>query len=271
MSATELLQSAVCNQPAVPFQSSPDDLFRVLKTILKERKITYQELAKDLSFSVSTLKGIFHTKDISLHRLLEICQALQLPLEELVQMAARQKENEFIFTPEQDEFFAGHPGHYYFFREIFFEKKNLLQMEKEFGLKQKSIFRYLLDLEKIGILELDVFNKIKFHLSGRQKWDFRGKWMKKFLKKFLTDIVDLIHNNTSHYSSAYSSSVGFFTTSKENYERFKMEIQLVEKKYREIAHQDYMMNRNKDQVPVTWSFNIVEADLYRLNTHIPNL
>ena len=64
-----------------------NSLFYALKTVLKQKKITYQELACRLGISLSSVKSMFHIKNCSIERILEISDAIKFPFNELVCLA----------------------------------------------------------------------------------------------------------------------------------------------------------------------------------------
>lgn len=66
-------------------------IFQALKAHLKARRMTYQDLAKSLELSETTVKRMFVTCDCSLERLEQICHVLQVSLTEIVRSSPRQK------------------------------------------------------------------------------------------------------------------------------------------------------------------------------------
>ena len=178
------------------------------------------------------------------------------------------QEDEFELSYKQESFFANKPHFYYFFRELFFQRKTLDEIQKHFALTQKSIVNYLSGLEKIGLIEVHPYNRIKFLVSGKQKWNETGPWYKKHLKIYMEHILKQIQDNPG---KGYTSNIGFVTLSQDDFERFIAEIKAVEKKYRNIAHQDYLFDRHLHGVNVSWNFNIAQIDVFEKETLIKNI
>ena len=65
------------------------ELFELLKSVLKARRMTYAALAELLGLSEPTIKRIFAERDCKLSRMNEICAALGLTLDDLVAEANR--------------------------------------------------------------------------------------------------------------------------------------------------------------------------------------
>lgn len=244
------------------------EIVRTLKKVLKAKKLTYKALAAKLSFSEGTLKNIFHQNNTSLERLLEICEMAEIDFQDLVRMSTRSKEDEFSFTPEQEDFFAHHSNYYFFFREVFFQRRSLKQMEKDFNLDEKSILGYLFKLEKLGLCEVLPGNNIRWSVNGKLRWLKNGPWNQKHLKSYVEKIIELI---LSKRENCYNSQIGHFSISQKTYDDFKAELRRLEDKYKEIAFHDHMLNRTGNFIPVTYNFSVIDDDIFNLMTTIPNL
>jgi len=250
------------------FQSK--DLFEVLKKSLKAKKISYKQLATNVSFSEGTLKNIFHNQNCSLDRILEICNAINISFSDLVDMASKEKESEFSLSWEQEEYFALYPHFYYFFRAHFFEKLELSTIQQKYRLSDNSVTRYLLQLEKIGLLDLYPANKVKYKVRGRQHWIEGGPWMQAFFSVYSERITQIVLD-AEKKKDTYSSNIGFFRLSPRTYQQFKEEVARLEKKYKEIAFLNYLVEDDTNAIPVSWIFNVVPFDIYEIDTEIPNL
>jgi DNA-binding Xre family transcriptional regulator len=62
--------------------SATQALLRGIKSALRVRKLTYRQLAKDIGVSEATIKRDLSRGHFSLHRLDQICDALELSLTE---------------------------------------------------------------------------------------------------------------------------------------------------------------------------------------------
>ena len=59
-------------------------VMRAIKTILKVKKMTYRDLAEILEMSESGVKKILSAKDGSFGRVLQMCRALDVSLDDLI-------------------------------------------------------------------------------------------------------------------------------------------------------------------------------------------
>ncbi|MEI8348200.1 MAG: hypothetical protein WCG27_12085, partial [Pseudomonadota bacterium] len=209
-------------------------LFTTLKAQLKIKKITYIELAKQLSLSVPAIKHMFAVNNATLERLVEICQAADIHFPDLIAQSQFDDQTNFSFTVKQEEFFAKNPNYFYFFREILFEKKSLEELAKERKLSKKSLAKYLRKLETLDLIEWHANDRIKFKAYGKLKWIEDGPWMRGQLSRFNNQMIELLKENPQH-QDFYTSFVGHFKVPRHIFEMFKAEIQGLQEKYREIA------------------------------------
>ena len=68
-----------------------NSLLSTLKKALKSHGITYAELAPKLDLSEASVKRLFAEQTISLQRLEQICQLMELEISDLVQMMNEQQ------------------------------------------------------------------------------------------------------------------------------------------------------------------------------------
>ena len=93
-------------------------VMRAIKTILKVKKMTYRDLAEILEMSESGVKKILSAKDGSFGRVLQMCRALDVSLDDLIAEAADVGPHVVRFTPEQMAFFENNPSYFCFLNEL---------------------------------------------------------------------------------------------------------------------------------------------------------
>ena len=67
---------------------TPARIIISLKAVMKSRQITYRDLARRIRLSEASIKRIFSRGTLTLTRLDEICQALEVSLSEVVRLAS---------------------------------------------------------------------------------------------------------------------------------------------------------------------------------------
>ncbi len=130
----------------------------VLKGLLKKKGITYEELAQQMECSVPTVTRILGTEELSLNRLLELCEIVEIDLAELAVLTQENGEKEEKFTPEQEKFLAKNKNYLGYLLKLF-SGETPKQIAEKNSLTQRSTDKYLIQLEKQELI----------HVTGKQK------------------------------------------------------------------------------------------------------
>lgn len=136
------------------------EIKRSLKQLLKNRKLKYSDLALHLGCSIPTIKRMLSSEEISLSRLLQICDFLDVNLTDLESMAKSGKQEVYKFTEKQEIFLVGHKNYFAFLVEIY-NGSSPEQIAKKYQLTDRSLQKYLLGLEKYDLIKVSGKNKIR--------------------------------------------------------------------------------------------------------------
>src|SRR4051794_13722501 len=85
-------------------------IFEALKRTLRAKGITYRELARRMEISEPTVKRIFHDRNCKLDRLLEICEAAGVELENVMGSLNRGPGPASHIGPDVEQRLADHPS-----------------------------------------------------------------------------------------------------------------------------------------------------------------
>lgn len=242
-------------------------LLDAVKHVLKEKKVTYRELARRSSIPESTLKKLFTGRDCSVRNLLSICTALEISLNDLAQLAKTTSNLEYEFTPEQVDWFNVHPEYYAFLIQIYIYKKSLEQVQREYDLSAISVSRYLSKLEKLGFLERLPEGRVKFLFSGsfhlRPHWPFA----KRLLETQAQKLKDFVFDETN--KDMYAET-GFAGMRKETRDAFVKDIQALHLKYLERVLLDAKLFPREIE-RVSYFFAVAPLDSLLASVAVPNL
>ena len=187
--------------------STTADLVTALKKELKSAQMTYADLAQQLGMAESSVKRMLAKGDMPLSRIDAICRALALDFADL---ARRVADNQPLFqelTHEQE-------------KAVVADKKLLLmaicvlsqwtleQVTAAYRLTEAECIRYLVQLDRIGIIELRPLNRYRLKLAKTFRWRPHGPVMNYFREHALLDYfaggfdgpgegVLLVHGNIS--------------------------------------------------------------------------
>ena len=166
--------------------STTADLIVALKKELKAAGMTYAELARELGMAESSVKRMLAKGDMPLTRVDAICRALRMDFAELAQRVADAQPLLKELTLEQE-------------RAVVADDKLLLvainvlsqwtaeQMGAAYRLSEAEIVKYLVQLDRIGIIELKPGNRYRLKLAKTFRWRPHGPVMQYFRENALLD------------------------------------------------------------------------------------
>ncbi|MGZ5180524.1 MAG: helix-turn-helix domain-containing protein [Ramlibacter sp.] len=166
--------------------STTADLVLSLKKELKAAGLTYADLAGRLGMAESSVKRMLARGDMPLSRVDAICRALQLDFAELARRVADAQPLMTELTQEQE-------------RAVVADKKLLLvaisvlslwtleQITGTYRLSEPECIRYLVQLDRIGIIELRPLNRYRLKLAKTFRWRPHGPVMNYFRDHVVLD------------------------------------------------------------------------------------
>ena len=156
--------------------STTADLVTALKKELKSAQMTYADLALALGMAESSIKRMLARGDMPLSRIDAICRALKLDFADLARRVADAQPMLAQLTQDQE-------------RAVVADKKLLLvaicvlsqwtleQITTSYRLTQAEGIKYLLQLDRIGIIELRPLNRYRLKLAKTFRWRPHGPVM----------------------------------------------------------------------------------------------
>ena len=144
-------------------------LVEVLKRELKNRGVTYADLARQLKLSEASVKRMFSRRDFTLKRLDEICRSAQIEFADLVRAVVRDETLISHLTFDQE-------------REIVSDRKLFLvavcalnyvtfdQIVETYDISAAECVQLLTRLDKLKFIELMPGNRIKLLVSRTFSW-----------------------------------------------------------------------------------------------------
>ena len=166
--------------------STTADLVLALKKELKASQMTYAELAEALGMSESSVKRMMSAGEMSLSRVDAICRALKLDFADLARRVADSQRLVAEMTQEQE-------------RAVVADKKLLLvaicvlsqwtmeQITTYYRLTEAQAVQCLVQLDRIGVIELRPLNRYRLRLSKAFRWRPHGPIMEYFRDHAMVD------------------------------------------------------------------------------------
>jgi len=132
----------------------PTRIMTSLKALMKSRQITYSELARRLRLSEASIKRIFSRATLTLARLDDICQALEVSLSEVVRLASEQSaDNPEPLTLEQETALAADPELLACFY-LLANGRTGRELGTQLGVDERVIRRWMVRLDALHLIEL---------------------------------------------------------------------------------------------------------------------
>ena len=166
--------------------STTVDLVQALKAELKAAGITYADLAPQLGMAESSIKRIFAKADMPLSRIDEVLRVLKMDFAELARKVADAQPLRHELSEEQEA-------------AVIADRKLLLlaicclsqwtyeQMVATYSFTEAECVRYLVRLDKLGIIELRPLNRYRLKVAKGFRWRPNGPVMAYFREHVADD------------------------------------------------------------------------------------
>jgi transcriptional regulator with XRE-family HTH domain len=162
------------------------DLITTLKAELKSAGLTYADLARELGMAESSIKRMFAKGDMPLTRVDEICRVLKTDFAELARQVAANKPQSRELTLEQE-------------KAVVADRRLLLlaiccvsqwtfeQMIATYDFTEAECVKYLVQLDKLGFIELRPMNRYRLKVAKGFRWRPNGPVMQYFRAEVVQD------------------------------------------------------------------------------------
>lgn len=147
--------------------SQIDQFLNALKRGLKSKNIIYKDLAQSLNLSESSVKRILSDKSISLERIEEICRATDISFAEICKNA-NFEEGPLgqTLSKEQERVLADNPRLLHYFIMLN-DGLSPQRIEKDYEISSNESKKYLLQLDKINLIELHPRDRVKLKTKSQ--------------------------------------------------------------------------------------------------------
>jgi transcriptional regulator with XRE-family HTH domain len=166
--------------------STTHDLVTALKAELKAAGVTYSELARHLGMSESSIKRVFSKADMPLSRIDDVLRVLKMDFAELARKVADAQPLSPELTLEQEQ-------------AVVADRRLLLlaicclsqwtyeQMLATYTFTEPQCVAYLVQLDRLGIIELRPLNRYRLKVAKGFRWRPHGPVMEYFRQHAVHD------------------------------------------------------------------------------------
>ena len=161
-------------------------LITVLKAELKAAGMTYAVLARELGLAESSVKRMFAKGEMTLSRLDEICRVLRTDYAELSRQVADAAPLRHELAVEQEAAVVADPK-LLLVAICVLSLWTLEQIIATYRLTEAEGVKYLLRLDRLGIIELRSMNRYRLHVAKTFRWRADGPVMQYFREHVVGD------------------------------------------------------------------------------------
>ncbi len=233
-----------------------------LKTVMKRKKLKYEDLAKALDCSVTTIKRILNKDDLSLRRLGQILEWLGISFQELVTLAEDTSRDTYTtYSEEQSQFLFDNLEHACILDDL---QCGITAEEiaDRFNLSKKSMQKYLLDLDKMNLIEYHPGGRVKLLARG----SFRMRRGTKFLKKISENALRVasqlsLHGIDGHFSPrVYRMYITKIRMRQKSFEKLKEDVLQLFLRYQSLSNMEHATESSKNLIPVFFQYVVAHYD-----------
>lgn len=148
-------------------------LLETLKYALKAQKKTYADVAGVLALSEASVKRLFADKNLSLLRLEQVCQMLNMEISDLVQLMNQRAQHIDQLTRDQEAEIAG-DRILLLVTVCALNRWTFDEILAYFNIREVDAVRCLARLDRLKIIDLLPGNRIKLRISPNFHWIDNG-------------------------------------------------------------------------------------------------
>ncbi|MEQ1516054.1 MAG: helix-turn-helix transcriptional regulator [Usitatibacteraceae bacterium] len=165
-------------------------LIRALKTTLKSRSLTYEDLAERLDLSHASVKRLFAEETFTLKRIEDICNVLEIDFFDLARLARGASADTDEMTNTQEEALAADAallGMFY----LVFNEWTVEAILEAYEISKADCIKLLLKLDKLRLIELGANNVLRLKVPKTLRLQRDGPIRRSHGKSVLNDFLQV--------------------------------------------------------------------------------
>lgn len=224
-------------------------LMTLIKALLRERGLSYRDLAKTLALSESGVKKIFSGVDCSYQRLASIAKVLGVKISDLLQEVEHQELKSVRFTAHQQAILLKNREAFYFYVKLVIERMSVEEIQLESRLSATQVFKYLKILDELDLIVLLPENKVKIPDISFVRDFGPGPLLEKTYQNWSHRIVDELAHPKNQGSAQFI--IRCLKMRKETYGEFLNQLREIEQHFAKRALRE-MSITTKNLVVTRW-------------------
>lgn len=170
------------------------DIHIALKKIMRAKGKNYAGAAVELDLSEASVKRLFSSAGLSLNRLEALCNWLGIDIKEVVLESERQQPLITHLSLEQEEELSSNTRLLLVCYLVLNHWKEY-EIKDNFEITEAELNKHLIKLEKLGLIELSTFNRIRVLAARNFNWSKNGPVEKFFNTKIVPEFIKTNFND----------------------------------------------------------------------------
>jgi len=158
-----------------------------LKRSLREQGLTYAVVAMKLELSVASVKRLFSVGDLSLERVDQICELLQLEITDLLARARERPATKQLTLAQEQEIVAD--PKLFFIAWLVLNRTPLAEIAASYQFSERDVLRYLIKLDRLKVIELQPGNQVRLLVNRHFSWRAGGPVQRHIHDKLLREFT----------------------------------------------------------------------------------
>ena len=159
-----------------------------LKRALRERGLTYLEVARALGLSLATIKRRFARGDFALERFERICELAGVGLRELLERAEEHSAPTRQLTLVQEREIVADPR-LFLVTWLVLNRTRFEEITHSYRFTERELLRYFIRLDRLKVIELQAGNRARLLVSRRFSWRAGGPVQRYLHQRLLREFL----------------------------------------------------------------------------------
>ena len=164
-------------------------LVNELKRVLREQRITYQDVAAHLGLSEASVKRLFAERKFSLVRLEQVLELAQMEITDLVERLHASREYVSELTPDQEQALVADPQ-LLVIALLVLNRWSADEILATYNFSERELQKQLIRLDRLKMIELLPFNRYRLLTARNFTWQKNGPVQKLFANQIQTEFFD---------------------------------------------------------------------------------
>jgi len=177
-------------------------ILATLKTLFKSRNLLYHDVATILGKSETTVKRYLTGHCLTFEILESLCHVVDLRLSDVLEIA-REESEDSVLSPEEEQQLAREP----FLAALFYMLAQGLTpaiLQRDFKIGDADMNGYLTALDRIGLIKLFPYNRVRLRVSRNFDVQRGGPLMRLAHEAILKGFFDAFETASPDWSFAYA-------------------------------------------------------------------